>query len=147
MAFTPMKVRKLADRSAGRVTTVDHATGAPQESWPLLGVAFEGEAPTECRVPTSWVQMGVAEGWIEREGERVAFAAGGPQADPWRVTHTFVQCDAIVLHMTDGDYRYRVTHNPGKYADDSRTEAHDTNVHGQTADAVVDWYYALALEV
>ena len=58
---------------------------------------------------------------------------------------TFVQAQAIVFHTLDGDVRYRVTHNPDKYADDStvgeRNMPNDDNSHGDDT-PVTDEMYA-----
>ena len=152
-----LAVRKVADKSGGdRVVRYDPATGERKlvnpatpgddhEPWPLLGVVVEGETPQTCRVPTSFVQLGVAEGWIEREGEGVVHRAGGPPSDPWRSTHTFVQADTIVLHLADGDLSYRVVHQPDKYADASRQRPYDPATD-DNATTVVDWFYDLELE-
>lgn len=148
-----LRVRKLADRSAGeRVERYDPLTGDKilvnpansdpddianlvHEPWPLAGVQIEGDAPKTCQVPTSFVNRGQAEGWLELENARPEHVAGGPADDPWRVTHTFVHADAVVLHCTDGDVRYRVTAQPGKYPDPD-----------EPSGSRIDWFYTLKLE-
>lgn len=141
-----LRVRKLADKSVGsRVERFDPVTGEKflvnpetglDEAWPLAGVAVEGDAPEVCELPTSWVALGVGEGWIVLEGERVQHQPGGPPGNPWKVTHTFVQADVIVLKCRDGDVRYVVSHQPDKYDD-------PTEPSGQR----VDWFYRVELEV
>jgi hypothetical protein len=49
---------------------------------------------------------------------------GGPPEDKDRpdVSHIFRQADVLVFHTRAGDIRYKVVHNPDKYADhDDRT--------------------------
>jgi hypothetical protein len=151
-----LTIRKLADKSdgervkgphpeTGEPVLINPATGAV-EPWPLAGIQIEGDAPETTRVPTKFVARGRAEGWITVEGESVAHRPGGPAEDPWRVTHTFVQLDAIVLHTTEGDLRYRVTHQPDKYVDsgdDSATVTDDIYANGETR---VDFFYDLERE-
>jgi hypothetical protein len=129
--------RKLADRSGEK---------APDESWPMLGIRVEGEAPTEARIPTSTVERAAGEGWMTLEGERIVRRPAGPAGDRWRSTHTFTHLNALTIHTVDGDLRYKVTHQPDKYA----AEGDDrTPVTGElyTAGATrVDWFYELELE-
>lgn len=141
-----LSVRKLADKSEGtRIRMYDEMTGdaklvnpdtpgTDHEPWPLAGVQVEGECPDACRVPMSFVQKGKQEGWIELEGETVQFRPGGPADDPWRVTHTFLQAEKVVLKTVDGDVRFHVTANPDK--------------HGQAGDpdAEVRWFFDLERE-
>lgn len=159
------RLRKLADRSGGdRVPTlripagavlIDPDTGdvivAPadaqkfllnpategydHEPWPLAGIAVEGDVLKHVRVSTSYVTNAAREGWMTVEGGSVEHAPGGPEGDPWRVTHTFEHADAIVLHTVDGDLRYRVVHQPGKYDDPA-----------EPSGKRVDWFFDLELE-
>jgi hypothetical protein len=134
-------IRKLADRSDGHrvavyspegVKTLVNPETGNAEAWPLLGVVIEGEAPAQCRVSTTFVNRGVAEGWISLENQNVTHEPGGPPQNPWAVTHTFIAADAIVLHTVGAETRYRVTHNPGKYVEGDGMR--------------VDWFYDLELE-
>lgn len=164
-------VRKLADTSEGtRVERFDQITGErvlvnPEtnavEPWPLAGVRIETEEPpARTQVPTSWVAKGVAEGWVLLEGEKVVHRPGGTPDNKWAPTHTFTHADAIILDTVDGQVRYKVTHQPDKYADDSEATgekrlpgenslSNDTPVTddlyeaGQTR---VDWFYELELD-
>lgn len=166
-----LRVRKLADRSEGeRIERFDPVTGAKKlvnpatpgddhEPWPLLGLAIEGEPPAECRVPTSFVGAGMEEGWLTAINPRPAHRPGGPPTNPWKVTHTFLHADALVLHTVDGDVRYRVTRQPDKYAvvdymtgpyggriaitDD---EAPVTDEAYAAGDTDVSWFYDLQRE-
>jgi len=164
-----LAVRKLADRAGGeRVVRFDPETGAKKlvnpatpgddhEPWPLLGVVPEGELPKLARIPTSFVDGAVAEGWAQRIGERVVHRAGGTEANPWSKTHTFVQCDKIVFHFADGDVVYLVTYQPDKYAQVegiANVEApvrftglrpYDHEVHDREA-TEVRWFYDAELE-
>jgi hypothetical protein len=155
--ITPLVVRKLADKSEGeRIHKYDPDTGARKlvnpdtpgddhEPWPFAGLAIEGEAPRHTRVSTAWVTFGKTEGWLELEGERVEHKPGGPQADPWATTHTFVHADVIVLKTVDGDVHYRVLRQPDKY------DGGPENGTGKPTDAAgdretsVDWFYDLEL--
>jgi hypothetical protein len=122
--YKGLTIRKLADKSEGeRVTSYDPATDqkylvnpatGKAEPWPLLGIKVEGEAPSYTMLSTKFVTLGVAEGWIEIEGERVVHRPGGPASDPWRVTHTFVHADAIIIKTVDGDVRYEVHGEQGQ---------------------------------
>jgi hypothetical protein len=120
-----LEVRLLADKSTGtRVPMYDQVTGEKKlvnpetpgndhEPWPLKGMELK-EALENPVVPMSWVRRGVREGWIEVLGEDVVHAPGGPENDPWAVTHTFYQGDTVVLHTTTGDVVYDVLRSPGK---------------------------------
>lgn len=167
-----LTVRKLADRSTGerlrvpitqpveladgtvvqvetgQVKLVNPATpGDAHESWPLAGIQVV-DAPDECTVGARWVTRGVAEGWIELEGARLVTRPAGPAHDPTASTHQFVHADALVIHSVDGDVRYRVTHQPDKYAD--HEEADDETPVTSEAYAAggtrVDHFYGLERE-
>lgn len=127
------RVRKLADKSSGqRVKRFDPITGDSyladpdtwdaddkathvSSPWPSLGVVVEGEIPQKTALNTGFVNKAVSEGWAELEGRKVVHRPGGPEEDPWRVTHTFVQADAIVFHLVDKDIKYNVLESPDKY--------------------------------
>lgn len=137
MAESPQgfRVRKLADKSSGeRIKRFNPETGEAYLAdpatwdandpsthvatpWPSLGYVIEGELPNKTALNSGFVTKAVAEGFAELENRRVVHRPGGPEDDPWRVTHTFVQADAIILHLADGDVRYRVVENPDKYPD------------------------------
>lgn len=140
-------IRKLADKSTGtRVQMYDPITGEKRlvnpetpgtthEPWPLAGIQIEGEIPSNPCPAMDWVARAVAEGWIELENEGVEHAPGGPENNQWAVTHTFVTADAITIKTVDGDVRYRVVQNPGKYDDEN-----------EPSGKRVDWSYHLELE-
>lgn len=152
-----MRFRKLADTSSGeRVKRYDPFSGAAyladpetwdvkdestwvESPWPLAGVAFEGEAPDKDSISMAFVSKAQAEGWVSLEGERVVHRPGGPPEAPWRVTHSFVQADAIVFHLFDGDVRYRVVENPDKWPDEKNHR--DEGFGGE-----VRWYYEIERE-
>lgn len=134
-------IRKLADYSEGEHTRVkrwnthtgeaylaDPQTGE-YKPWPLAGVLLI-EVPQSLIIPTSTVNAGRAEGWIELENAKVVHRSGGSEANPWAVTHTFEQGDALTFHTIEGDVRYKIVHQPDKYLDD-----------GQPGEARVDWFY------
>lgn len=127
------RFRKLADKSTGeRVVRFDPVTGEKKlvnpatpgdthEPWPLLGVVFEGDPPTEATIPTGMVVTGVSEGWIERVNPTHVMRPAGPTQDVMESGHSgnphfFTHCDEMIFKMHDGDYRYRVVHQPDKYA-------------------------------
>lgn len=160
-----LRLRKLADKSEDAVRA--HPMEHP-DKWPLAGIDLvdqggkSADPPSECRVPTSLVDKGRAEGWIEVEGEQVHHRPGGPPDDLWRVTHTFKHYDAIVLKTHDGrdDVRYKVLHQPDKYLDTTEytdleptphtTAKEDaasvTDEHYAAGHTRVDWFYDLKLE-
>lgn len=141
---TTLSIRKLADRTVGqRVKRFHPLTGEPAlmdpedgqlKPWPLVGIKIEGETPDYCRVPMSFVTGGMAEGWVTLENGRPKHQPGGPPDDPWKITHTFMQADYIVIKTVDGDVRFKVTSQPDKY-DDER----------QPSGKRVDWFYDLEL--
>jgi hypothetical protein len=148
-----LRVRKLADYSVGtRVRRFNPDTGEPHlvnpetgqpEPWPLLGLEIEGEPPSECSVPTSWVTRGSAEGWLEVVKPSVVHRPGGPPEDPWRVTHTFPHAEAIILKCLDGDVRYDVVRQPDKYTS-AHKSAGPVDSSGDP-DHDVRWYFDLKL--
>jgi len=127
------RVRKLADKSSGeRVKRFNPETGDSYLAdpatwdkddpsthvatpWPSLGVVIEGELPEKTALNTGFVNKAVAEGWAELYNRRVVHRPGGPEDDPWKVTHTFVQADSITFHFADGDVSYNIVKNPDKY--------------------------------
>ena len=174
--LTSLQIRKLADTSegtrvlgfdpfTGEKRLINPETGAP-EPWPLLGVEIVGDAPERTHVPTGWVQKGAAEGWLVLENPQPVHRPGGPPEDLWRLTHTFVHADAIIIRTLDGDVRYKVTKQPDKYADDSTVEDGgrkledglkftpntldpDTEVTGDlyaAGQTRIDWFYELELD-
>lgn len=165
-----LRIRLLADREgADRVKRFDPITGevmlvdpadhsvddrsdAPNwlhKPWPLAGVQIDGDIPRRARVPTSSIEKWVSEGWCELVGERVVTAPGGPPDDPHsrEHMHIFRQADEVVLHTVDGDVRYRVTRQPGKYVDPD-PDGPTAFEHGKHDPAAtrVDWFFDLALE-
>lgn len=126
---------------------------------PLAGVRLL-DAPPVAQVPTKVIATAVAEGWASLENETVVHRPGGPAADPWQVTHTFRHAEAIVFHTLDGDVRYRVTHQPDKYADYSQAtfpdavDAFDGDDDTPVTDDLyaagatrIDWFYGIEKEV
>lgn len=136
-----LTVRKLADKSSGRrEVRFDPITGerklvnpdtpgSDHEPWPLGGVEFLGDPPSEVSIPVKYVDQAVREGWMQRVGERLVTRPAGRTQDEWigvqGVPHTFIQCDRIVLRMVEGDYTYRVTLNPDKYVADEDDYIYD----------------------
>lgn len=131
-------VRKHADRSAGR--KYDPNTGH-ELPWPLAGVELVND-PDVTSVSTAFVDTARAEGWVTVEGEQIVTRPAGPADDPLRKLHHFRHLDAIVFDTIDGPVRYRVTHQPDKYADGAA--ANDGPVKGKFDDStpVTDDLYA-----
>lgn len=127
-------IRRVPDKSDGeRVVRFDPETGARKlvnpatpgddhEPWPLAGVIFEQDPPDKMNLPAKTVARGVAEGWIERVNSRPVLRPAGPNMETYESSqtgtpHTFFHCDEIVLKPMDGQaVRYRVVHQPDKYA-------------------------------
>jgi hypothetical protein len=171
-----LRIRKLADRSSGsRETRYDPTTGQKYlhnpatggaEPWPLAGIQLDGAdgsegPPQTIGISTTVVDNGRAEGWITVEGENVVHRPGGPPGNLWAVTHTFRQVDTLIFHTVDGDVRYRVTHQPDKYAvvdrvtanDDKRLVREEIDPDAEVTDEIyaagdtrVDWFYVAELE-
>lgn len=156
-----IRIRKNPDRSGGLTALASDLPGAPPGRWPLASVEFVEERPgggglvatdqgpdTITQLPTHLVQQGLDEGWIEGEGHEVVTRPAGPPDDQWRPTanapgpHVFHHYS----HLTIAGVRYRVTHQPDKYA----AEGDDTTkvtkaLYGQGATRV-DWFYDLERE-
>lgn len=137
-----LQVRRLADKSEGvRKTMYDPDTGAPRlvnpatpgtehEPWPTAGWDIIGDAPEETAVGMHKLREWQQAGFVTTQGDRVVHQPGGPPDDPWRVTHTFHECDVVTFNCVGGQVEYEVTSNPGKDVD---------------GDGQVDWVYSLAL--
>src|SRR3990167_10293322 len=150
------RVRKLADKSSGvREKRYDPVTGdsylvEPENwdlydkntwvntPWPSLGVVIEGELPKKSALNTGFVNKAVAEGWAELENRRIVHRPGGPEDDPWRVTHTFVQADSITFHFADGDVKYNVLESPDNYPEEKND--FDEGFGGN-----VNWFFVVEL--
>lgn len=146
-----LRVRKLAvDDGLERVQRFDPLTGekfwaSPSTGEPLpkqvKGVVLDTDvAPPAIRISQKFV--GAAD-WIEQTHARVVHKPAGPAEDPWRATHTFVHCDELVLHLLDGDVRYRVTRQPDKY--DTETDE-PSDLAGDPTTYVVHDYVAELVE-
>lgn len=98
----------------------DHVTGAMSLK-PFLGATFlnelsqpTDEAPERIILATDYVDR---EPWVEQVGLRHVFAPAGPPSDPMAQVHNFPECDQLVFHMLDADYRYQVVQQPGRQSD------------------------------
>lgn len=148
-----LRVRKFAGESG--VIHTDHATGEPSKH-PLAGVGFtddqgrnadlEGNpipAPKRLRLPSDYVMR---EPWIEIVNPRPVLKPSGPPSNPWggqQGPHNFVHIDEFVLHMVDGDYRYRVVHQPDKYDTPEHVDGAVETPCDTPGDPTthVDWFY------
>lgn len=180
-----MRIRKLADKSegerivvpelqevelqngetvllpTGRNKLVNPTTpGLDHEPWPLAGIQLL-EAPDYCELATSFVDAGAAEGWIELENARLVRRPAGPAETPTRAWHVFMHADAITFKTTDGEVRYKVVHQPDKYADDRRPDEKGyldpledvlgdeepvTKERYAAGETRVDWFYGVQKE-
>lgn len=151
-----LRIRKVADQSSGaRVVRYDTVTGekllvdpvdGAVRAWPLAGVRFEGAPPAETTAGTTWVAEAIREGWLVGEGEQVVHRPGGPADNVWSKTHTFRHFTALVFRTLDGDFRYRVTHQPDKYADPGDDDIPVTAEVYASGATRVDHFYGLQLD-
>lgn len=140
------RIRKFADRSD------QHTDG---EHWPLSHVEFVGENDQPIDPPQTWevtqrlVLAARDEGWISMEGSRIVYRPSGRTPDDVsNPPHVFVHADIVVVHLGSGDARYRVAHQPDKYADHDGADD-TTQVTDQVylaGDTRVDTFYVLERE-
>lgn len=143
----PESIQELRSSATENGETFDWESAWPNiehESWPSAGVSIYGELLDKCSAPTSLIARGIAEGWVEAEGEELVHEPAGPPSNPWSRTNTFLHYDAIIIKTVDGDVRYQVTHQPGHYDDPppdepSGSKYADSDPSGQR----VDWFYEL----
>lgn len=153
-------IRKLADKQPGEEriphwdsrtgdkTLINPKTGAA-EPWPLLGVMIMGDPPQTCTVSTSWVTTGISEGWLESDGATPIVRPSGVTQDQWsgqQQPHLFLHIETLVIKTVDGDVRYRVVHQPDKYAEDGDDEMLVTPDMYEAGATRVDHFYGLVLE-
>lgn len=151
-----LRIHKLADKTTGvRVPQVHPMTGetalinpetGAAEPWPLAGVRIVGDPAPAGKLPARWVNRGVAEGWLSLVNPRPVHRPGGPDGNRWATTHTFIHADAVVVHTTDGDVTYRVTHQPDKYVDGDDPAEPVTDEIYAAGGTRVDWFYGVELE-
>lgn len=114
--------------------------------YPFGGVGFTDdrgrnadEAPEAFTVPHDYPPH---HHWFEPVNPSVVVRPAGPADQPFAKQHDFPQAEAFILHMADGDYRYRVVHQPDKYDDETgepSMNAGDPTTH-------VDWFFVCELE-
>lgn len=83
--------------------------------WPLLGIRLANK-PAQTKVPITWVNRAMADGYVELNDTSLAHRPGGPPSNPWQSTHTFTHAKTLTIHTLDGDVVYKVVHQPDKYA-------------------------------
>lgn len=140
---------KRFDPESGEAYLADPATWSREDPetwvacpWPFAGIeivdddggSLEGKYLAAAIIPTTTIERGLAEGWVSLEGSQMVHRPGGPEAAPWRVTHSFRHAEAIVFHTTEGDVRYVVTQQPDKWPE-SKNEL-DEGFGGD-----VRWFY------
>lgn len=139
-------LRKLADRSNPAALAAD-LPGAPPGTWPTAGVELL-DAPDLTRISTKLVSAGITEGWITSEGDRAVMRPGGPPNDRHRVDldkgipHVFTHRDTLTICGV----RYRVTHQPDKYADPGEDDTPVTDEVYEAGETRVDHFYGLERE-
>lgn len=137
-----LRIRKRADKSGGTASLRADLPGAPPGTWPLAGVEIMGDPPERARLSQRLVAGGIHEGWIVADGEQVVHRPGGPASNRWGQTHTFVHYDALEIC----GHRYRVLHQPDKYAESGDDTTPVTDEIYTSGDTRVDWFYDLELE-
>lgn len=156
MSHAGFRFRKRADKSGGLASLYADLPEAPVGTWPSAGMEFVGEPPTVATIPVGVVAKGLNEGWIVGELEEVVHRPGGPPNNLWAVTHTFSHYNTLTICGV----KYRVTHQPDKYADyDAATHPDgvepfvggdavtvDSSIYDAGATRI-DWFYDLELEV
>jgi hypothetical protein len=157
-----LKIRKLADKTqetrvirfdpeTGEKKLVNPATpGEDHEPWPLAGVVIEDEIQSSVRVPMSYVSKAIAEGWMTRVNEKVVVRPAGPNQKVFASSatgtpHVFFHADEIHIHTVGGDVKYKVTHQPDKYASKGDDSTQVTEKIYSAGDTRVDWFYDLEL--
>lgn len=138
-------VMLLADDSPGATVHPQWDTGEPSArgyggAQFIDRVTHEAvEAPPAFVVPHDYIDRYP---YFEVVGQTAVVRPAGPADKPYAKTHTFPHAEAFILHMIDGDYRYRVTHQPDKYDDETgevAERAGDPTTH-------VDWFFVAELE-
>lgn len=151
--YLGLNVRKYAREPKDHAELVFHATTGTR---PLGGVRFTERhsprtsdlagkpvgPPPHIRVPMDYAQR---ESWIQLVNPQAVVKPGGPADDPYRLTHTFLHADALVLHTETGDFRYRVVRQPDKYSGVIEDGGEPTDATGDPR-AEVRWFYDADLE-
>jgi hypothetical protein len=135
-----LELRRLADKSVGRrVQMFDVDTGEPKlvnpdtpgydhEPWPTLGITIINSdgPPRLTTISTDYANQLVADGLLERVGERPVIRPAGPHAAPWSSPpHVFIHADTLVFKDHErGPVTYKVTRQPDKFV----TEGSDVPV-------------------
>lgn len=166
-----LKIRKLADKSEGERVTVPvletvelrngeevqvatgqvklvnpDTPGTDHEPWPSAGIQLE-VAPDETKIPTTVVDRGVEEGYIEAINPQFIRRPAGPADNPTRAWHYFMHCESLIFKTVDGDVEYVVVHQPDKYVDSNDDSESVTDSIYRAGDTRVDWYYGVRKEV
>lgn len=93
------------------------------------GTRGQTDPPKQVRLPASFIANCRREGWVEVEGAKTVYVPASPETAPDPLPpHTFVQLDSVTFKTVDGEVRYRVVHNPGKYDSKGKpTETFDSS--------------------
>lgn len=112
---------------------------------PFGGVSFTDdrgrnvdEPPASFTVPSDYPDH---HHWFEVVNPSMVVRPAGPADQPFAKQHNLPQAEAFILHMRDGDYRYRVVRQPDKY--DAKGKVADRAGDPATS---VDWFYVAELE-
>ena len=104
-----LELRKRADRA-----------GEPDEhgTWPLEAVELVGDAPRDHNFSDAFVARALADGYLELAEPRASSSKLPPDVETYS-RDPVISGKEIVLHLADGDLRYKVLEHPGKYADEN----------------------------
>lgn len=143
-----LQLRRRADKSGGVESLIDnpngsfHIPGDPvPKSWPLASVEFVGAPPNKTSVSMDYVANGVHEGWITGTGRKEVHRPGGRVGFEWSTTHTFTHYSTLTVCGV----KYKVTHQPDKYASDGDDNTLVTNENYAEGRTRVDWFYEIEL--
>lgn len=118
-----LELHKIADKSGDQPPThpetilledgseVPHPqAGQITEPWPLSHVELVGEAPADHNFADTFIARAMGDGYLEFTDMAVV------QSDGYGRNPVLTGSE-IVLHVADGDLRYRVLEPPGKYGE------------------------------
>lgn len=97
-----LELRKRADKSGDEPE--------PGTAWPLQHVEVTGDLPAKHNFADTFVARAIHEGYLSVENMRIGTTVNYDR-DP------VITGDAFILHLVDGDVRYRIIDHPGRYAD------------------------------
>lgn len=72
------------------------------------------DPPVEAIFPRSFLEKGIADGWVEGVEPTIHYIHTGPVDDPTRSVEAVTHYRYIVFNTLDGQVVYEITQNPGK---------------------------------